>query len=280
MFSLHLCDMAARNSMDLILDGYMKKANMWCGTSCSFAGTTEDGNSFRGICLVYDALKDKFRIRVQSYNMSGSCCDIRNMNHTVFGILVKQIPRCMRKEDIEQTIKDIKGHRPNRFFMHELSRGAFGKITPLCKIEECKLSFTTEQLIHKLKTDVLKLAKRDMCTMFEIAKCYDGLSSNCEIDGNRFWTTDAEQALMWYQRAAALGHNGAKVLVAASVLKSEEMAKGWYGVPQCLRWNICNNTLIQGMNEESILRIAEMMKDGWSLPTCVRWIRQDNTSEE
>jgi hypothetical protein len=264
-----------RNSRDRKLDNNIRKANMWCDTRVSFAGTNEDGNSLRGICLVHDPLKG-FRLREQRYNMSGSCCDISNMNHTVVGILMTQIPHCMTKGDIEQTMKDIKEDRRNRFFMHELAQGAFGKFRTPFEIAECTLSFTTPQLIRKLRTDVLKLAEKDVYAIYDVARCYDGLPSNCEVDGIPFWSKDAKQALIWYQRAAALGHRGAE----ESVLRLKEMAEGWYGVPQCLRWNIRNNTLIEGMNEESILRIAEMMKAGWSLPTCVRWIGQDNTSEE
>lgn len=218
----------------------LKKANAWCGTNFRFAGSSKEHNPHRGICMVHDAQTGGFRLRVQNYTMIGSYGDICSAGLEVIGILAIKITHYLKKEDITELIKDFKAEQRNRFFMHELGRGAFGKFRTPFEITECTLSFTTTQLIRKLKRETLNRAeeKRDIFAMYDVARCFDGLSSDCHVDDIPFWAKDAKQALIWYQRAAALGHRGAE----ESVLRLKEMAEGWYGVPQSLRWCSCNNT--------------------------------------
>lgn len=224
------------------LDTNMTKANAWCNTNFTFVGSTKEHNPLRGICMVHDAQTGHFRLRQQNYTMTGSYGDICRAGLEVIGILAIKIPHCLKKEDVTQLMADFKAEQRNRFFMHELARCAFGKFRTPFEIAECTLSFTTAQLVSKLRRDTLNRAERDVCAMYDVARCFDGLSSDCHVDDIPFWSKDAKQALIWYQRAAALGHRGAE----ESVLRLKEMAEGWYGVTQCLRW--CEHNRI--FNEE------------------------------
>jgi len=93
---------------------------------------------------------------------------------------------------------------------------------------------------ENLKKDTLIKAESDMCTMYDIAKCYEGINSPCQLNGVPLWPKDSKAALVWYQKAAALGHRGA----AEAVQRLKDINEGWYGVPRCLRWNLCNRTFI------------------------------------
>jgi hypothetical protein len=217
-------------------DDNLKKANALYDTNFKFVGITTDSNPNKGVCMVFDSKTNIFRLGVLSYSMTGSYHDIYSAKQDVVGILAIPLSHCVTNKEIREQINDFKEDRVNRFFMHELARSAFGKFGIPVQISECTLSFTMTRLIEKLKVDTLKQAETDMCTMYNIAQCYEGLDSPCQLDGVPFWPKNSNATLEWYQKAAALGHRGA----AEAVQRLKEINEGWYGVPHSLRWNLCN----------------------------------------
>ena len=220
-------------------DDNLKKANAWCDTDFKFVGITTDSNPNKGVCMVFDSQENSFKLRALSYSMTGSYCDIYRAKQKVIGILAIPLSHYNTHEKIKRDIRYFKENRVNRFFMHELARSAFGKFGIPVQISECTLSFTMTQLIEKLKVDTLKQAETDMCTMNDIARCYEGLDSPCQLDGVPFWPKNSNATLEWYQKAAALGHRGA----AEAVQRLKEIKEGWYGVPHCLQWNSWNRKI-------------------------------------
>jgi TPR repeat protein len=220
-------------------DDNLKKANALYDTNFEFVGITTDSNPNKGVCMVFDSQKNSFRFRVLSYSTTGSYHDIYSAKQDVVGILAIPLSHCVTNKEIRKQINDFKEDRVNRFFMHELARSAFGKFGIPVQISECNLSFTMTQLIEKVKVDTLKQAETDRYTMYNIAQCYEGLDSPCQLDGVPFWSQDSNAALIWYQKAAALGHRGA----AEAVQRLKEIKEGWYGVPHSLQWNIYNRKI-------------------------------------